>query len=71
VVQGCRRIRVAASNQNKDVQVRREATWQAAELYEKAGNDQRALGAYERYVRQFARPLEPAIEARDRLVGSA
>jgi TolA-binding protein len=56
-----------ASNQNKDVQVRREATWQAAELYEKAGNDQRALGAYERYVRQFARPLEPAIEAHDRL----
>jgi TolA-binding protein len=56
-----------ASNQNKDAQVRREATWQAAELYEKAGNDQRALGAYERYVRQFARPLEPAIEARDRL----
>lgn len=56
-----------ASNQNKDAQVRREATWQAAELYEKAGNDQRALGAYERYVRQFAHPLEPAIEARDRL----
>ncbi|MGA9032261.1 MAG: tetratricopeptide repeat protein [Sulfuricaulis sp.] len=56
-----------ASNQNKDAQVRREATWQAAELYVKAGNDQRALGAYERYVRQFARPLEPAIEARDRL----
>ena len=56
-----------ASNQNKDAQVRREATWQAAELYEKADNPQRALGAYERYVRQFARPLEPAIEARDRL----
>jgi TolA-binding protein len=56
-----------ASNQNRDPQVRREAAWQAAELYEKAGNDQRAYGAYERYVRQYARPLEPAIEARDRL----
>ena len=56
-----------AANPSKDAQVRREAAWQAAELYEKAGNDLRALGAYERYVKQFARPLEPAIEARDRL----
>ncbi len=56
-----------ASNSNKDTQVRREALWQAAELYEKAGNDQRARGAYERYVAQFTSPLEPAIEARHRL----
>ncbi len=56
-----------ASNQNKEAQIRREALWQAAELYEKAGNDQHAVGTYERYVAEFASPLEPAIEARNRL----
>jgi TolA-binding protein len=56
-----------ASNKNKDSAVRREALWQAAELHEKAGSDQRAFGAYERYVAQFASPLEPATEARFRL----
>ena len=56
-----------AANRSKDADVRRAAQWQAAELYEKAGDDRRALGAYERYVGQFARPLEPAIEARSRL----
>jgi tetratricopeptide (TPR) repeat protein len=56
-----------SSNKNKEAQVRREALWQAAELYEKAGSDQRAVGVYERYVAQFASPLEPAIEARSRL----
>ena len=56
-----------AANPGKDANVRREAQWQAAELYEKAGDDRRALGAYERYVGQFPRPFEPAIEARSRL----
>jgi outer membrane protein assembly factor BamD (BamD/ComL family) len=52
---------------NKDVRFSREALWQAAELYEKAGQDRSASLAYERYVRQHPRPLEPAIEARFRL----
>jgi len=56
-----------AANPGKDAGVRREALWQAAELYEKAGDDRRALGAYDRYVGQFPRPLEPAVEARSRL----
>lgn len=56
-----------AANSSKDAQVRREALWQAAELYDKAGNDQHARGAYERYVAQFPSPLESAIEACHRL----
>lgn len=51
----------------KDVKFNREALWQAAELYEKAGHDKNALAAYERYVSQHPSPLEPAIEARYRL----
>ena len=51
----------------KDAKFSREALWQAAELYEKAGHDKNAAVAYERYVSQHPRPLEPAIEARYRL----
>jgi len=42
----------------------RDALWQAAELYEKGGQERSAAAAYERYVRQYPRPLEPAVEAR-------
>lgn len=56
-----------ASNQSKDAPVRREALWQAAELHEKSGNEPHAQVAYERYVMQFPNPLEPAVEARQRL----
>jgi outer membrane protein assembly factor BamD (BamD/ComL family) len=51
----------------KDVKFSREALWQAAELYEKAGREKNAMAAYERYVKQYPDPLEPAIEARFRL----
>ena len=56
-----------AANRGNDAQARRAALWRAAELYEKSGDDSRTRGAYERYVAQFASPLEPAIEARYRL----
>lgn len=52
----------------KDVAFSREALWQAAELYAKAGREQNAATAYTRYVEQHPSPLEPAIEARHRLV---
>jgi len=57
----------AIAGSGKDVRVSREALWQAAELYQKAGQTRNALVAYERYVRQNPSPLEPAIEARARL----
>ncbi|HEX7442032.1 MAG TPA: tetratricopeptide repeat protein, partial [Caldimonas sp.] len=57
--------RLAAAN--KDPKVVRDALWQAAELYEKAGARAPAAKVYERYVAQNPQPLEPAIEARFRL----
>jgi len=48
-------------------QVARDALWQAAELYEKAGSRPAAAKAYERYLKQNPEPFEPAVEARYRL----
>ncbi len=50
-------------------EVRREAGWQAAELYAQAQQPAQAIHAYERYVSAFPQPLEPSIEARQKLVG--
>jgi TolA-binding protein len=69
--------RVAATK--KDPAVVRAALWQAAELHQKAADAHgvkpadkaAARGAtaktYERYVKQFPEPIEPALEARWRL----
>src|SRR5207244_12062891 len=57
--------RIAAAK--KDPKLAREALWQAAELYEKAGAREPAAGAYERYVKQNPEPLEAAEEPRYRL----
>ena len=51
----------------KDPQARRDALWQVAELFEKAGNEKSAAAAYERYIKESPTPLEPAVEARYRL----
>ena len=56
----------ALSLTKKDVAFTRDALWQAADLYEKAGHERDAAAAYERYVR-LPGPLEPAVEARYRL----
>ncbi len=73
--------RVAANH--KDPQVARGALWQAAELHEKAvekaadkSPDKAAARAtaaktYERYVKQYPEPVEPALEARFRLARMA
>jgi len=50
-----------------DLALARSSLWQAAELYEKGGAPAEAARVYERYVRNFADPLAPAIEARARL----
>jgi outer membrane protein assembly factor BamD (BamD/ComL family) len=57
----------AMSTSKKDIAFSRDALWQAAELYEKGGQERNSASAYERYVRQYPRPLEPAVEARYRL----
>ncbi|HYQ70507.1 MAG TPA: tetratricopeptide repeat protein [Gammaproteobacteria bacterium] len=50
-----------------DGEVRREALLQAAELHAEAGQQTRATEVYQYYVEQFPQPVEPAIEARQRL----
>jgi cellulose synthase operon protein C len=52
-----------------DPQLARQASWQAAELYDKAGSKAQAGKAYEHYVQKYPEPLEPAVEARYRIAG--
>ena len=44
-------------------EAQREALWQVAELYEKAGDLPKAANSYLRYAETFPSPLEPAVEA--------
>ncbi|MGH8796696.1 MAG: tetratricopeptide repeat protein, partial [Caldimonas sp.] len=57
--------RIAAAN--ADPKIARDALWQAAEYYQKAGARPAATKAWERYVAQYPQPLGPAVEARFRL----
>ncbi len=55
----------AAPGESADV--RREATLQAADLYAKAGDGDKARKMLETFVQRFPTPLDPAMEARNRL----
>ena len=48
---------------SKDPQVARNALWQSAELYEKGNARPLAAKSWERYVKQYPQPLEPAVAA--------
>ena len=48
-------------------EVQREATLQAAELYDRAGDSAKAKTMLEAFVKRFAQPLNPAMEARNKL----
>lgn len=54
--------RIEQETKNRDIQ--REALLEAAELYEKAGDEDRALLVLNRFVRKFPRPLEFVLETR-------
>jgi len=56
---------------NKDPQLARAGLWQAAEMYEKAKSREQAARVYDRYLKQYPQPLEPAVEARYRLARMA
>jgi len=47
--------------------VQREATLQAADLYDKAGNTPKSRAMLEAFVKHFPQPLGPAMEARNKL----
>ena len=51
-----------------DVAVRKEALWQAAELYDTAGQVPSARQAFARYVERYPDPVVESIEAQQRLV---
>src|SRR5271167_2936177 len=57
---------IAASPQESP-EVQREATLQAANLYEKAGNPAKSRAMLEAFVKHFPQPLNPAMEARSKL----
>src|SRR5882762_7459209 len=56
-----------AQTQGESPDVQREATLQAADLYEKAGNAAKSRAMLEAFVKHFPQPLGPAMEARNRL----
>lgn len=45
------------------LEAKREALWQAAQLYEKAGDKHKAATSYNTYAEMFPSPLESAVEA--------
>lgn len=55
------------SASKSDPELKRDALWQAAELYEKAGAQAKVIETYKRYAGTFPQPLEPAMEARNKL----
>ncbi|VAW60593.1 TPR domain protein, putative component of TonB system, partial [hydrothermal vent metagenome] len=53
--------------ESKDDDIRREALRQAAELYEKVNETDKALSVYVRYVKYFPKPVEYALEMRSKI----
>jgi cellulose synthase operon protein C len=62
--------RIAARTEETP-EVRREALWQAAELYEKSASPTNAARLYASYVQQYPLPLNPAMDARQKLADMA
>jgi len=58
--------KIAETDRSPEIQ--RDASWQAAELYQNAGSNWKAVGAYKRYVRAFPKPMAQALEGREQLV---
>ncbi|HXS80365.1 MAG TPA: tetratricopeptide repeat protein, partial [Gammaproteobacteria bacterium] len=50
------------------VEVKREALWRSAELYEKTGQSVAAATAYGRFVERYPSPVVEAVEARQKLI---
>ena len=57
------------STESGDPVMQGEALLLAGELYEQSGSRDQALAAYSRYVEQFPRPVDTAIETRFKIAG--
>jgi TolA-binding protein len=55
-------------NTHTDPVLQREALWQSAELYAQAQRPLQSVKVYSAYIDRFPQPLEPAVEARQRIV---
>jgi TolA-binding protein len=60
-----------ADGANDTAEVKREALWRSAELYQKAKDPAAAQRSLEKFIERFPTPLDPAIEARQRLADMA
>lgn len=60
-----------AQNPAEDPAVQREAVQTAADLYERTGNRTKATGMLEELVARYPTPLDPAMEARQKLADYA
>jgi TolA-binding protein len=56
-----------AARTTETMDIRREAAWQAATLFDKAKDEPSTVAAYEFYVKNFTQPVERALDARMRL----
>jgi tetratricopeptide (TPR) repeat protein/TolA-binding protein len=57
------------ASESADPELRREALLEAGDLYEKANDADSALAVYVRYVDEFARPVDIAVETRLKIAG--
>ncbi len=57
------------ASESGDPELQGEALLVAGELYEQSGSSAQALAAYTRYVAQFPRPVDTAIETRFKIAG--
>ena len=56
-----------AQTPGESPEVQREATLQAADLYDKSGNGAKSRAMLEAFVKHYPQPLNPAMEARNKL----
>ena len=59
---------LALAASSKDPSFSRNATWQAAEYYEKQNNRPKAINTYKKYVRAYANPFDQYIEGQQKLI---
>lgn len=69
--QAAAELEKVAAREQEPVEVRRAALWQAAELYDKAASPTNAARLYANYVKQYPSPLDPAMDARQKLADMA